>query len=73
MKRITITPDSLADFRASWPCSGMNKVAHILATLDDAGDLVDIRFLCAEMRDLPEEATVDIDGSALSALLRESA
>jgi len=41
MKIIEIQPETIKSFCKEWPCSGLDKVDHIVAAFEDNGQLVD--------------------------------
>ena len=41
MSTVTITPEQIAAFRRSWPCSGLPRGVALRAEFDNGGNLTD--------------------------------
>ena len=66
MKIVTILPETLNDFRDTWPCHGLYGIDHIVLC-SHGGDLVDLQAYSDS--DGVTETEVDADGQeALAAL-----
>ena len=68
MRVITIEPETLETFRASWPCNGLQDVDHIVLAEHD-GDLVALDY--CDSNDEPLETPID-SGAATSALVDDA-
>ncbi len=68
--RCTLWQDTIADFRAAWPCSGIDpRVYRVCPTWDSSGDLVDLGVYYRNGR-IVDPALYD--GPAMVALINDA-
>jgi len=65
LRVITIEPRTINLFRATWPCSGLSSIGHIVIA-EIGGELIDIEYFDKEYTSIDEPTD---SGEAISALV----